>query len=187
MNTHEPEKTAPGSRTGLRPGARGARVVSVRPVSSGDREGLAGMLARLSGRTIYERFHAPYPRVPDWLLAGMLEADHRDREALVAVSGGEVVGHAMYARERQGAEGEFAVVVEDDWQSKGIGRLLLCELAREAGSRGIGVFTGPVLGENRRALAAFAAVFPGMRHAIRDGEYHVRAPCRRETTGERVA
>jgi GNAT superfamily N-acetyltransferase len=184
MNTHEPEKTSFDAQTGLRPGAH---VVSVRPVSADDRERLAGMLSRLSGRTIYERYHAPYPRVPDWLLAGMLQADQQDREALVAVAGGEILGHAMYAREGMGAEAEFAVVVEDDWQSRGMGKLLLCELAAEAGRRGIEVFTGSVLGENRRALAAFAAVFPGMRYSIRDGEYHVRVPLRREAAGERVA
>jgi hypothetical protein len=31
-------------------------------------------------------------------------------------------------------------------------------------------------GENRRALGALAAVFPGMRYEVRDGAYQVRAP-----------
>ena len=69
MNYYAPERMTSYARNGLRPGAR---VVSVRPAAPGDREGLAGMLSRLSGRTIYERFHAPYPRVPDRLLVGML-------------------------------------------------------------------------------------------------------------------
>lgn len=42
--------------------------VSVRPVSSEDRERLGKMLSRISPRTIYERFHAPYPSVPGWAL-----------------------------------------------------------------------------------------------------------------------
>ena len=184
MNTQVAEKMTLDARSGLRPGAH---VVSVRPVSAGDRERLAGMLVRLSGRTIYERFHAPYPRVPDWLLAGMLKSDHRDREALVAVAGGEILGHAMYAREGRGAEAEFAVVVEDDWQSRGVGKLLLCELATGAGRRGIEALTGSVLGENRRALAAFAAVFPGMRYEMRGGEYRVRVPLPRGAACEKVA
>lgn len=163
--------------------------LSVRPVSAVDGERLCEMLSRLSPRTIYERFHAPYPRVPGWMLAGMLEADHHDTESLVAVVGGEIVGHAMYARERS-TEAEFAVVVEDAWRAKGVGRLLLGELAALAADRGIEVFTGWVLGENRRALGALAAVFPGMRHAIRDGTYLVRAPLpavSREAAAERSA
>ena len=164
--------------------------VSVRPVSSEDRETLGAMLSRLSPRTIYERFHAPYPRVPGWALAGMVEADHHDSEALVAVVGEEILGHAMYAREGREDEAEFAVVVEDGWRSRGVGRLLLTELAAKAWSRGVHLFTGSVLGENRRALGAFAAVFPGMRYEVRDGGYQVRAPLRaspREVVAERVA
>ena len=164
--------------------------VSVRTVSLEDRERLARMLSRISPRTIYERFHAPYPDVPEWALAGMLEADHDDIESLVAVSGDEIVGHAMYVRSQNGREAEFAVVVEDAWQSRGVGRLLLAELAAKAGSRDIDLFTGSVLGENRRTLGALAAVFPGMRYGVRDGVYQVRAPLRaspHEAAGERVA
>jgi GNAT superfamily N-acetyltransferase len=163
------------------------RAVTVRPVSSEDRERLGRMLSRVSPRTIYERFHAPYLRVPGWALAGMVEADHHDREALVAGAGGEIVGHAMYVREGSEDEAEFAVVVEDGWQSRGIGRLLLAELAARAASRDIHLFTGSVLGENRRALDAFAAVFPGMRYEVRNGAYQVRAPLRHDAVAERVA
>lgn len=164
--------------------------VYVRPVSSGDRETLGAMLSRLSPRTIYERFHAPYPSVPAWALAGMVEADHEEKEALVAVVGGEIVGHAMYVRACKDREAEFAVVIEDGWQSRGVGRLLLDDLAAKAASRGIHLFTGPVLGENRRALNALAAVFPGMRHQVRESAYQVRAPLRsspRDVAEEKVA
>ena len=166
------------------------RALTVRPVSSADREALGAMLSRLSSRTIYERFHAPYPSVPAWALAGMVEADHDDKEALVAIVGEDVVGHAMYVREGSGHEAEFAVVVEDGWQSRGVGRLLLDELAAVAASRGIELFTGPVLGENRRALEALAAIFPGMRYAVRDGSFQISAPLpvpRRAAVDEKVA
>jgi hypothetical protein len=67
--------------------------LSVRPVSVAEGEELDEML---SPRTVYERFHAPYSRVPRWILDGMMEADHYDREAIVAATAGEIVGHAMY-------------------------------------------------------------------------------------------
>jgi GNAT superfamily N-acetyltransferase len=148
------------------------------------------MLSRLSVGTIYERFHVPYPRVPGWALAGMLEVDHHDKVALVAVAEDEIVGHAMYARTGNEGETEFAAIVEDGWQSRGVGKLLLSELAAMARNRGIGLFTGSVLGENRRALGALAAVYPGMRYEIRDGSYLVRVPLRAlplEATGESAA
>jgi GNAT superfamily N-acetyltransferase len=167
---------------------RDGRAVSVRFASSEDREKLGRMLSRLSPRTIYERFHAPYPRVPGWALAGMLEVDHHDKESLVAVAGDEIVGHAMYVRTGNDGEVEFAVLVEDGWQARGVGRLLLTELAAVARSRGIGLFTGSVLGENRRALGALAAVYAGMRYEISEGSYQVRVPLRGlEATTERAA
>lgn len=166
------------------------RRVHIRPVSPADRETLGRMLSRLSPRTIYERFHAPYPKVPGWALALMAEADHRDRESLVAVAGDEILGHAMYVRAVHGREAELAVVVEDRWRSKGVGKRLLTGLAAAAGSRGIELFTGSVLGENRGALGALSAVFPEMRYEIKDGTYQVRAPLRalpHRESGERAA
>jgi GNAT superfamily N-acetyltransferase len=162
--------------------SRDGRTVYVRLVSSEDREKLGRMLSRLSPRTIYESFHAPYPRVPGWALAGMVEVDHHEKESLVAVAGDEIVGHAMYVRTGNDGEAEFAILVEDGWQSRGVGRLLLRELAAKAGSLGIRHFTSSVLGENRRALGTLAAVFPGMRYEIWAGSYQVRVPL--ETTSE---
>jgi GNAT superfamily N-acetyltransferase len=165
-------------------------TVNVRPASSADREALGMMLSRLSRRTIYERFHVPYPSVPGWALAAMAEADHRDRGSLVAVAGDEILGHAMYVRAANGREAEFAVVVEDRWQSNGLGKRLLTELAAAAGSRGIELFTGTVLGENRGALRALSAAYPEMRYEIKDGVYQVRVPLRalpHQEIGERAA
>ena len=145
------------------------------------------MLYRLSVGTIYERFHVPYPRVPGWALVGMVDVDHPGKESLVAVAEDEIVGHAMYAPTENRGEAEFAAMVEDGWQSKGVGRLLLSELAAVARSRGIGLFTGSVLGENRRALGALAAVYPEMSYEIRDGSYLVRVPLRPPETPAKSA
>ncbi len=155
----------------------GALTPLIRAVSAGDREALRGMFRRLSARSIYLRFHMPYPSVPGWMLDLMIDVDHRDRESLVAVAGGEIVGHAMYVREN-GAEAEVAVVVEDRWQSKGVGKLLLADLAREARRRGIETFTGLTLGENRRVLDLTNAVFAEVGYTIRDGLYDIRMPLR---------
>jgi hypothetical protein len=155
----------------------GALTPEIRPVSAGDKEALRRMFRRLSSRTIYRRFHTPYPSVPGWMLNLMIDVDYRGAEALVAVAGGEIVGHAMYERENRG-EAEIAVVVEDWWQAKGVGKLLLSGLAREANRRGIGTFTGLALGENRRVLDLTNAVFAEVSYAIRDGLYDIRMPLR---------
>jgi|SRR5215213_4302961 len=139
-----------------------------------DREKLRGMFSRSSSETIYRRFHLPYPEVPEWMIVLMLGADYH-KEALVAVAGEKVVGHAMYVRFGDNTEAEIAIIVEDEWQSKGVGKSLLSELARRAMLRGVETFTGEVLATNRPMLG-LAAMFAGTDYAMEDGVCHVRMP-----------
>lgn len=151
-------------------------AVLVRPVSAGDEAGLRGMLSRLSQESIYLRFHAPYPRAPEWAVASFADANRPDGESLVAVANGDIVGHAMYVSAR--GEAEFAVVVEDRWQARGVGKRLLRALAARARDRGVETFTGAVLGENRRMLGLVRSAFAGVGYAIGEGAYQVSVPLR---------
>lgn len=153
-------------------------TVSVRPVGEYDEDRLRGMFSRCSPDTIYRRFHAPYPRVPGWMIEKLVDVDHDLTESLVATAGDEVVGEAMYARPDGGPEAEVAVVVEDGWQSHGVGRLLLAELAATARARGIRALTGVVLGENRRMLGLVRAASAEVGYSVDHGAYVVRAPLR---------
>ena len=109
-----------------------AQAIRVRVVSPGDEEKLRIMVSRLWRETIYRRFHAPYPRLPGWVLSRLAEAGRYDGESLVAIMGDEILGHTMYLRVDNGRETEVALIVEDAWQPKGIGKLLLTEMAEEA-------------------------------------------------------
>lgn len=152
--------------------------VRVRTATPDDVEKIGDMFARLSPRTIYERFHIPYQRVPEWAPAQFTGAGHRDGEFLIAVVAEEVVGHAMYVRPDGGLEAEIAVVVEDGWQSRGVGKLLLRELAERARRRGVEGFTGVALAENRRVLALIRSLFSDAGYAVEDGSYNIHMPLR---------
>ena len=152
--------------------------IYTRIATPSDAEKLRAMFARSSTETIYRRFHTPFPEVPGWMVSLMLDADHHDKEALVAVAEEKVVAHAMYARLGGGTEAEMAIVVEDHWQSKGVGRSLLSELEERAGLRGIETFTGEVL-EHNRPMFGLASMFPGTEYETEDGVYHVRMPLRK--------
>jgi GNAT superfamily N-acetyltransferase len=149
--------------------------IRIRALSSGDEDRLRWMFSRLSRETLYRRFHAPYPRVPEWALDRLLGVERYNGESVVAVARDEIVGHAMHVPSPDGREGEVAVVVEDSWQSKGVGKLLISELGERAKQRGIQFFTGTVLGENRRALDFFLAAFSKVRCELKDGTYLLRA------------
>jgi GNAT superfamily N-acetyltransferase len=149
--------------------------VLIRPVALGDEDGLREMFSRISRETIHKRFHLPMPHVPDGMLTYLADVDHYDKVALIALVGDEIVGHSMYARQ-EAREAEMAIVVEDRWQSRGIGRLLLGRLAEEAGRRGIESFTGTVLGENRDALRFLSSVLLKAKFEIKNGMYNLHSP-----------
>ena len=155
---------------------RKKNAVLVRSVSPEDEDGLRRMLSRLSRESVYLRFHAPLPRAPEWAAAMFANSDRRYGESLVAVADGEVVGHAMYVRQGEDDGAEFAIVVEDRCQARGIGKLLLSALAERAAREEVKTFTGAVLGENRRMFGLVRSVFESVGYALEDGAYAVSAP-----------
>lgn len=128
-------------------------AVATRPVRSEDLAAFERMWGRLSEETIYRRFHAPIRRLSLKLRRYLVDVDHRDHDALVAVAGGEVIAVARYHRcADDPAAAEVAVLVEDAWQGRGLGARMLRELAGLASRRGIDVLTGDVQADNRRML-----------------------------------
>jgi GNAT superfamily N-acetyltransferase len=149
--------------------------VYIRIGTPSDGEKLRSMFARASSETIYKRFHIPYQEVPEWIVDLMLGTDHHDKESLVAVAEEKIVGHTMYVRFGDDTEAEMAIIVEDGWQSMGVGKSLLSGLEQRARLRGIETFTGEVLATNRPMLG-LATMFSGTSNTIEDGVYHVRMP-----------
>jgi GNAT superfamily N-acetyltransferase len=156
---------------------RDGRAVSVRAATPRDKGKLREMFSRLSPETIYRRFHIPYRHVPERMLDLMLDVDHHAGKSLLAIVEREIIGHAMYVRLGDSSEAEMAIVVEDGWQLKGVGKVLLSVLAKRARLRGIESFTGEVLRKNRRMLG-LAAVFAETDYTMKDGLWHVRMPLR---------
>lgn len=145
--------------------------VRCRPILPDDAVELRRGLERLSERTRWLRFHAPVHELSDAEVRMLVDVDHHDREALVAeVRTGsrwvpglrhwQPVGVARYARTGP-EEAEVAIVVEDAWQGRGIGRWLLGRLVAAAREEGIRRLIGEVLAENQVALRLAEA--PGLR------------------------
>jgi GNAT superfamily N-acetyltransferase len=153
------------------------KQIYIRAATGHDREKLNGMFARSSPQTIYRRFHISYPEVPEGIVSLMVGTADGDKEVLVAVAEEKIVGHAMYVRLGDDADAEMALIVEDSWQSIGVGKSLLLELAKRARLRDIDTFTGEVLGHNRPMLV-LAAKFLGTNSTTEEGVYHVRMPLR---------
>ncbi|HVH63735.1 MAG TPA: GNAT family N-acetyltransferase [Candidatus Dormibacteraeota bacterium] len=130
--------------------------VRLRPIEPEDEPLLHEAVAAMSERSVYFRFFSPIKRMSDALAHRLAVVDYSDRFAVVATvprDGKErIVGVARYDRARETDVAEVAVAVIDEFQRRGLGRVLLTELARVALGHGIKTFTLIVLPENRQML-----------------------------------
>jgi RimJ/RimL family protein N-acetyltransferase len=147
----------------------GETTVRLRPVAPHDGAALAAVLERMSLRTRWLRFHSPITRFSAAQLRMLLEADQHDRAVLVAeIESGrarwQLIGFAQYARIAPD-RADAAIVLEDAWQGRGIGRALALELVATARAAGVAAFTSEILTENHRTLKFARALAP--RHTGR--------------------
>ncbi len=115
---------------------------------------LSELYDRSSRDTRYQRFFTVLRRLPpDWARF-LANVDYDRRFALVVedltAPSTSLIGVARYEPVEEGAE--VAFVVEDRWQGKGLGTLLITELFRAAAENGITRFRASVLADNRRML-----------------------------------
>jgi GNAT superfamily N-acetyltransferase len=126
----------------------------VRPLERGDREALRAAFDRLSPESRYRRFLSPLDRLSEDQLDYLTRLDHRDHEALAALTAScEGVGVARYVRLAEAPDSaEVAVAVADDWHGHGLGTRLLEELTDRARAEGVERFSATVLAENRDVI-----------------------------------
>jgi len=151
-------------------------VVGIQAVSLEDRELFAGCFSDSPGRASTRDFTLPYPGFRDWRVALFIGSHEPQGKYLVAVVGNNIVGHAMYTRSEDGRSADIGIIVEDEWQRRGIGKLLLSKLAAAVRRQRIEAFTGVVLGENRATMRLVTAVFTEVRSTVRGGQYEIYAP-----------
>jgi RimJ/RimL family protein N-acetyltransferase len=143
-----------------------------------DGEALRRLFFRLSPETLYRRFHSPIVRPEQAHPERLLDVDHHDREAVVAVVDGEIVGVARYARWLDSDKADLAVVVADDWQRQGLATRMLSCLADLALSAGVESFTASVQGDNQPALRLLRRFRPVDRPTYADGLCEITLPVR---------
>lgn len=116
----------------------GTRVV-IRPIHKGDVEIERRFIEALSPGSRRFRFLDTMNSPSEALLQQMTAIDHATEAAYVAtieVAGKErEIGVARFAARPGGQDCEFAVAVSDEWQSKGLGTLLMQRLIEVARSR----------------------------------------------------
>ena len=124
-------------------------------MSPGDAPALQRLHARLGERFIELRFFGPMQGLSDEMAAHLADADGFDHFALVALDPeqpDEIIAVVRYAREEGGERAEYAALVEDRWQGRGLGPSLMSRLIGAAREGGIGCLYALVTSENARML-----------------------------------
>ncbi|HEX5598044.1 MAG TPA: GNAT family N-acetyltransferase [Micromonosporaceae bacterium] len=152
-------------------------TVHLRQIRPDDAPAIVAMHARFSERTRYLRYFSPYPRIPDRDLQRFVTVDHHDREAFVVIAGDRIVAVGRYERLGPDApDAEVAFVVEDAYQGRGIGSMLLEHLAEAARQEGISRFVAEVLPSNAAMLRVFADFGYQVQRQYADGVVHLGFP-----------
>jgi acetyltransferase len=132
--------------------------VTIRPILPEDASLLQEGFSRLSPETIYYRFLESASQLSDVQARRLATLDYHKQMAFVAAidEGGEerLVGVARYAIDpsREPGAAETAIVVRDDYQSRGLGTLLYKQLIRYARLHGVRYFFGTVHQSNARVM-----------------------------------
>jgi len=129
-------------------------AVTIRPIRPDDARHLQALFDRLSPESISFRFLGHPKELPDAQARQLAQVDYRTRMALVATreQGSEehIIAVARYAVDptSQPDVVEAAIVVENEYQKRGLGTLLLTRLVAYAYAHGIRAFRATVRQDN---------------------------------------
>lgn len=162
--------------------------VEIRPIRADDGERLQMAHERLSPETRYRRYLGAKPTLSPDDTRYLVEVDGADHVALVAtdtVDGqpGAIVAVARFVRlPHDPTAAEFAIVVGDTFQKRGLGSELVRRLAATALERGITHFRATTLADNMglfallRAVAAPGGLSTDPRGSIADVDVRLAVP-----------
>ena len=160
---------------------RDGLCLPVREVRPGDAAALQRLVARSSDRSIELRFFGPLKSLSDERARRFAEVDGRDRFALVALDpedAGEIVGVVRYEREGDSETAEYAALVEDRFQGRGLGIGLTRHLIEAARENGLGRLHALVMRENAGMLHLLRSLDLPERKRWEGGAEHVEIDLR---------
>lgn len=131
--------------------------ITLRPIRPEDTQLEQDFVRGLSPESRRFRFMGAMSQLSTELLIRFTQLDYDRELALIAVTqvdGRELeLGVARYIGDSDGAACEFAVVVADAWQKRGLAALLMRALISAARERGFARMHGDVLADNSRMLS----------------------------------
>jgi acetyltransferase len=137
------------------------QTVLIRPIRPEDADMEQEFVKHLSPEAKYYRFMNTLRELSQAQLVRLTQIDYDREMAFVALvkqdDGSTEIGVSRYAINPDGESCEFAIVVADAWQGKGVARRLMTGLIEAARSKGLKYMNGDFLAENTRMLKFVAS------------------------------
>lgn len=141
----------------------------LRPIRPEDADPLQEFIRGLSERSRYMRFVSMMRELTPRMVSRYTQVDYHRELALVAATQVPnpanrghprevLVGFAHYLRNPDGRGAEYALVIGDDWQRRGLGRQLMTALIDAAREQGLEYIDGLVLSTNRPMLTLMTSL-----------------------------
>jgi acetyltransferase len=132
------------------------RVATIRPIRPEDAAIESAFVHGLSEQSKFLRFMFGLRDLTPSMLSRFTQIDYDRELALIAVidtpQGEQQIGVVRYTTLPDEETCEFAIVVGDDWQGKGLARRMFTRLIEAARERRLKVMTGVTLRENTRMI-----------------------------------
>jgi acetyltransferase len=136
--------------------------IIIRPIRPEDAEIEQQFIRSLSAKSKYFRFMNTIQELSLEMLVRFTQIDYHDEMALIAVKpdgdNEEEIGVVRYMTNLDKKSCEFALVVSDKWQGRGIAHHLMQKLIEVARNRGLEMMEGQVLGNNIKMLALMTSL-----------------------------
>lgn len=146
--------------------------VTIRPLRPDDAAIERDFVTGLSDETRYNRLLGGAIKVSDEYIRRLTELDWSREAAFAAITMlGEresIIGVARYVADESGEDCEFALVLADAWQGRGIGRRMLEKLMAVAARRGIKRMHGEILSTNAPMLGLMRKLGYRLKHHPQD-------------------
>ena len=131
-------------------------TLPVRPIMPEDAERERAFVHGLSDESRYFRFFYQLHELTPAMLARFTQVDYDRELALVVLTptprGEPFIAVARYVANPDHESAEFAIVVDDEWQGRGVARPLMEHLIAAARRRGVARLQGAVLKANQKML-----------------------------------
>ncbi len=154
--------------------------VTLRIATREDMASVEGLINKVSDESRYFRFMAGVNYVSKSIIEEMCVNEPREQASLLAIVGGDsservvAIGNYVSLAVRNAAE--VSLLVDDDYQGKGVGTLLLERLAGIAAANGFVGFEAEMLSANDKMMVVFRDAGFEVIQAIGGSTVHIEFP-----------